>query len=131
MTEVIDLIASFMFLDHGGKEASKEEHLRTHTRLVVSVLFEFSLWENPKEAASLYTQHYGRLDVEISDPSLWALDTFRNIDLIIHNYVIGAVVAEKTRKYLEDNYGTDFQVWGNGWNGTTLLTEEKDPYKRK
>ena len=50
----------------------------------------------------------------VFDPSLWALDSFRSLDPVyIHNYIIGSVVAEKTVEFLKDEYGTDFQAWGN------------------
>jgi hypothetical protein len=113
MAEIVDLIASRMLLDQIGREAARDDRVLSHTRYAISALFEFSLWESPDQAESLYTQHHRQLDERVSDPSLWPLDTFRSIDpVFIHNYVIGAVVAEQTVGFLEDNYGTDYRGWG-------------------
>lgn len=126
MAEVIGLIADFMLLDQAGQEAKKEGSVSWYTQLATSARFEFALWEHPEEAESLYTQHYRQLGGRVLDggvcvvggrvfdPSLWALDSFRSLDPVyIHNYIIGSVVAEKTVEFLKDEYGTDFQAWGN------------------
>jgi len=121
----VDLIATLVLLDQAGQEVAREESVQMHTRLAISALFEFALWEHPEEAESLYTQHYRQLGGKVLDggvcvvggrvfdPSLWAFDTLRSIDPVyIHNYVIGAVVAEKTIEFLKDEYGANFQTWG-------------------
>ena len=118
MAEVIALIAAFMLLDPAGQEADIEASVMYHTVWATSARFEFALWEHPEEAETLYTQHYRQLGGEVIsgwvfEPSRWALDSFRSIDPVyIHNYIIGAVVAEKTIEFLKDEYGTDFQAWG-------------------
>jgi hypothetical protein len=49
----------------------------------------------------------------VTPSELWALDTFRSIDPVyIHNFVIGYVVARKTRDHLTREYGQDFGQWG-------------------
>jgi len=113
MAVVIEHIAATILLDKDSYEAAREIFVLESTRYAISFLFELSLWEHPQEAEKLYSQYYSRLGVDISDPSLWVLDTFRSIDPVyIHNLVIGAVVAKKTIELLKDEYGHNFQAWG-------------------
>lgn len=132
MAVVMEHIAATMLLDRDSYEAAREIFVLESTRLAISALFEFSLWEHPEEAESLYTQHYSRLGVEISAPSLWALDSFRSIDPVYtHSFVIGAVVAEKTIDFLKDRYCDDFRAWGEWLNENYFADGRRRSLKEK
>lgn len=63
--------------------------------------------------AVIFEYHYNKLGLEIKDPSIWAYDSFRSIDPVyIHNYVIGASIAEKLTEYLDTLYTVDYESWG-------------------
>ena len=113
MAEVIEHVAALLLLDKANQRAARALTVLETTRCAISALFEFALWEQPEEAESLYGQHYGQLGLEIASPEIWAVDSFRSIDPVYnHNYVIGAVVAERTSRLLSQKYGDDLQWWG-------------------
>ncbi|MCK4413515.1 MAG: hypothetical protein KAY32_08230 [Candidatus Eisenbacteria sp.] len=114
MAEVLESIASFMLLDEPNQQSARELKILTGTRCAISGLFEFALWENPSDAERLYVEHFNRLGLEVQDPEVWALDTFRYLDPIyIFNYVIGHQVADRTLKFLNKEYGDEFSKWGD------------------
>lgn len=108
-----EYIASTLLLNAHDKEKIYELMTLEYTRCTISALFEFDLWEEPNKAEELYQKHYGKLGLEIGDSNIWAYDSFRSINPVyIHNYVIGASIAEKLIAYLSDLYTNDYIAWG-------------------
>jgi hypothetical protein len=117
MAVVIEHIAAFMLLDQTNQEAAQALSVLESTRCAISALFELALWDHPEAAERLYVQHYSQLGFNIVSPEIWAVDSFRSIDPVyIHNYVIGALVANSTISLLNQEYGDDFQQWGEWLN---------------
>lgn len=113
MAVIFEHIASDILLDEEDKVRIQELMTLEYTRCAISALYEFDLWENPNRAEELFEYHYKKLGVEIRDPDIWAFDSFRSIDSVyIHNYVIGASIAENLIEYLEKLYSTDYESWG-------------------
>ncbi|MDD2482308.1 MAG: hypothetical protein WCY24_05300 [Lutispora sp.] len=78
---------------------------------------EFIKWakeyDKLRVAEELFEYHYKKLGAEIMDTSIWASDSFRSIDPVyIHNYVMGASMAEGLIRYLKLSYGNDYESWG-------------------
>lgn len=85
-----------------------------YVRCAISALFEFDLWEEPGKAEELFVTHYGKLGLPINEPEIWALDSFRSIDPVyIHDYVIGATLAQPLINYLTQLYSIDYSSWGS------------------
>lgn len=132
MAIVIEHLAPKLLLDSAAQEKATEIDILEHTRCAISALFEFDLWENPKQADTLYLKHYGRLGVRIDHPELWALDSFRSIDPVyIHNYVIGATLAPRLYDFLLQNYGGDYQAWGQWLIDNIYIDGRKRPFPAK
>jgi hypothetical protein len=113
MATVFEQVAALALLDEAGWEAAQALSVLENTRCAISALFEFALWEEPRAAETLYIQHYGRLGLEIASPEVWAADSFRSIDPVyIHNYVVGATVADRTARFLRQEHGEDLARWG-------------------
>lgn len=114
MAVVIEHIAPRILFDGNIQEKISHLLLLEYTRCAASSLFEFELWEEPENADNLYIKHYGRLGFNINNPVIWAYDSFRSIDPVyIHNYVIGAVLAEELITYFEKTYSNDYKEWGS------------------
>ncbi len=93
-----------------------------YTRCALSARFEFALWSQPELADTLYKQTYESIGLEISDPGLWAIDSFRSVDPVtIHNYVIGAWLAENALQHNSIS-AIDWMRW---------LTKNIYPFGRK
>jgi hypothetical protein len=113
MAETIDLISTQIFPTDTDRSLRIDDALLFYTRCAASALFEFALWEQPTATESLYSQYLSPLNEPHIDPSLWPLDTFRSIDpVFVHNYTIGAVVAERTVHYLRREFGLEYEAWG-------------------
>jgi hypothetical protein len=113
MATVIEHVAVHVLLDQANQEASQAMFVLEDTRCAISALFEFALWDHPEAAETLYVQHYSQLGLDITSPEIWAVDSFRSIDPVyIHNYVIGALVADRTVGFLQREYGDDYPRWG-------------------
>ena len=132
MAVVIEHIASKLLLNNFEQEKMAEIEVLEYTRCAISALYEFELWENPDQAESLYIKHYSKLGFKISNPSIWASDTFRSIDPVyIHNYVIGAVLAEHLTEYLLQKYSCNYKEWGNWLVKNIYVDGRKRPFKEK
>lgn len=115
MAVVMEYIA-FNLLELNSKDKEKMYELITleYVRCAISSLFEFDLWDNIENAEELYIKHYSKLGLKINEPSIWVLDTFRSIDPVyIHNFAIGALLAEKMINYFESLYSVDYNKWGH------------------
>ena len=113
MAEVFEPIAVYMFLDEANQSAFRELKVLENTRHALSARFELELWEHPEAAERLYVKHFSQLDVEMGDPEMWVLDSFRYSDPVyIHNYVIGHQIATQTFQFLRKEFGDDFPNWG-------------------
>ncbi len=97
----------------------QREHLQQialleYVRCGLKSLFEQQVWEQPQQAEKLYEEYFSKLGLEIQHPQLWAMDTFMSLDPVYnHNYVMGQIVAERTLKHLQSQYGDDHQIWGS------------------
>ena len=132
MAVVIEHIASKLLLNNFEQEKMAEIEVLEYTRCAISALYEFELWENPDQAESLYIKHYSKLGFKVSNPSIWASDTFRSIDPVyIHNYVIGAVLAEHLTEYLLQKYSCNYKEWGNWLVKNIYVDGRKRPFKEK
>jgi hypothetical protein len=113
MAVLIEHVAAFVLLDQANRESARALFVLENTRCAISALFELALWERPEAAESLYAQHHSQLGLHIASPEVWALDSFRSVDPVyVHNYVIGALVADKTINLLVREYGRNFRQWG-------------------
>ena len=113
MAETIALISDHVLYGEAAASAKRNEELLFHTRCAASALFEFALWKHPTEGVYLYSQYLSTFDESDSGASMWSLDTFRSIDpVFVHNYTVGATVAERTVDYLRRHFGTDYRMWG-------------------
>lgn len=114
MAVVMEYVASKILLSKEEQEKMAEIEVLEYTRCAISALYEFSLWENQKQAEELYKEYYSKLRFEIKNPSIWASDTFRSIDPVyIYSYPLGAILGEKIVEYLEKTYKNDYEEWGN------------------
>lgn len=115
MAVVMEYIA-FNLLKLNIKDKEKMYELITleYVRCAISSLFELDLWDNLENAEELYIMHYSKFGLKINEPSIWVLDTFRSLDPVyIHNFAIGAVLAEKMIDYFESLYSVDYKKWGH------------------
>jgi hypothetical protein len=115
MAVVMEYIAlNLLELDSKDKEKMYELITLEYVRCAISSLFELDLWDNLENAEELYIIHYSKLGLKINEPSVWVLDTFRSIDPVyIHNYAIGALLAEEMINYLESMYSVNYKKWGD------------------
>ncbi|HSH36310.1 hypothetical protein [Schnuerera sp.] len=113
MAVIFEYIASVLLLNGEDKIRIQELMTLEYTRCAISAIYEFDLWKHPNRAEELFEYHYKKLGVEIKDTSIWALDSFRSIDPVyIHNYVMGASMAEGLIRYLKISYENDYESWG-------------------
>lgn len=113
MAVVFEYIAPLLILNKEDKDKINELMILEYVRCCLSALFEFDLWEMPDKAEELFLKHYSKLGPKISDPDIWAYDSFRSIDPVyIYNYVIGARIAKELIKHLNNCYSHDFSEWG-------------------
>lgn len=113
MAVVIEHIAPKILFDENIQQKIADIQLLEYTRCAISSLFEFELWEGPEHAEDLYVKHYSKLGFNISNPVIWAFDSFRSIDPVyIHNYVIGAVLAKNLITYFTQTYSNNYEKWG-------------------
>jgi hypothetical protein len=115
MAVLLEQIGVQLLLPEDMQRQARQIALLENVRCAISFLFELELWRQPHRAEELYLEHYGQLGLELGNPLLWALDSFRSIDPVyIQNYVLGAVLAERTIDRLADLYGNDYRAWGEG-----------------
>lgn len=132
MAVVIEYIAPKILFDNTTQEKIAEIQVLEYTRCAISALYEFELWQNPDQAENLYAKYYGRLGFKISNSSIWAADNFRSIDPVyIHNYVIGAVLAERLIEYLSKKYSCNYKEWGNWLVNNIYFDGRKRPFIEK
>lgn len=113
MAVAFEYIAATLLLHGDDKEKIYDLMTLEYTRCAISALFEFDLWEEPNKAEELYEKYYSKLGLKIDDCNIWAYDSFRSIDPVyIHNYVIGATLAQKLIDYLSQIYSNDYEAWG-------------------
>ncbi len=102
MGVLMERLASRLVFTEEQSQLVADISLIENVRCAVSSLFELDLWSSPERAEELYAEHYGKLGLAISEPALWALDTFRSIDPVyVHNYVLGAMIADRIITHLE------------------------------
>lgn len=113
MAVTMEQIAARLWLTPKQRQVAHELWLLEGVRCALSFLFELALWEEPAAAESNYLKYYGQLGLDLGDPAIWALDSFRSIDPVyIHNYVLGDIFAQRTLAHLEHLYGSDYKAWG-------------------
>ncbi|MBU3130159.1 hypothetical protein [Clostridium tagluense] len=133
MAVVIEYIAPMLLiLNKTDREKIFEIMTLEYTRCAISSLYEFDLWQNPEIAEELYIKHYSKLGIEINNPSMWASDTFRSIDPVyVHNYVIGAILAEKIFTYLQSENSCNYKEW-DAWLSDNIYKDgRKKSFKEK
>ncbi|MBW9159027.1 hypothetical protein G9F71_012735 [Clostridium sp. FP2] len=133
MAVVIEYIAPMLLiLNKTDREKIFEIMTLEYTRCAISSLYEFDLWQNPEIAEELYIKHYSKLGIEINNPSMWASDTFRSIDPVyVHNYVIGAILAEKIFTYLQSENSCNYKEWGAWLSDNIYKDGRKKSFKEK
>lgn len=113
MAVLLEQIGLQLLLPKATLAQAEQVALLENVRCAISFLFELDVWEQPEQAETLYNQHYGQLGLDVGNPQVWALDSFRSIDpMYIHNYVLGAVIARKVISHLEQAHGEDHSLWG-------------------
>ncbi len=96
MAVLFEQIGIRCILSEPELQTARDISLLENVRCAISFLFELDLWQQPERAEELYLKHYGLIGIPIPDPVVWASDSFRSIDPVyIHNYLIGAIVAER------------------------------------
>ena len=133
MAVVIEYIATMLLnFNETDREKIFEIIILEYTRCAISSLYEFDLWQNPEQAEELYIKHYSKLGIKINNPSMWASDTFRSIDSVyVHNYVIGAMLAEKVFTYLKSRNSCDYKEWGDWLIDKIYKDGRKRSFKEK
>ena len=92
---IIENIAPIVTLSENEVEKIDEINCLEYTRTAISGLFELELWNDSSLAEKLYTKYYYKLSIEIENPKLWCLDSFRSIDcMYIYNYTLGQIASE-------------------------------------
>lgn len=113
MAVTMEQIAARLWLSPAQQQLARDLQTLEGVRCSLSFLFELSLWENPAQAEANYLKYYGQLGLDLGDPAIWALDSFRSIDPVyIHNYVLADIFAQRTIAHLERLYGADYRAWG-------------------
>ena len=132
MAVVMEHIAPVILLDESDREKAFEIMTLEYTRCAISALYEFELIESLDKAEELYIKHYSNLGFEIRYPSMWASDTFRSIDPVyIHNYVIGAMLAENIIHHLQNMYSHNYEKWGSWLFENIYKDGRKQSFKSK
>lgn len=133
MGVVIEYIAPMLLmLNKTDQQKIVEIMTLEYTRCAISALYEFELWQDPDNAEELYVKNYSRLGIEINNPCMWASDTFRSIDPVyVHNYVIGAMLAEKIITYLQGRSSSDYKEWGTWLINNIYKDGRKKSFKEK
>lgn len=109
---VMEYILSSILLSEKDSKKVLELMKLDYVRCAVSSLYEFSIWDDPREAEQLFNEYYSRIGLSVKNPVIWAYDSFRSIDSVyIHNYVIGIVIAEKLYHYLSEQYSRNYREW--------------------
>lgn len=92
---IIENIAPIVTLSENEIEKIDEINCLEYTRTAISGLFELELWNNSSLAEGVYTKYYSKLSIEIENPKLWCLDSFRSIDcMYIYNYTLGQIASD-------------------------------------
>lgn len=113
MAVLIEQLGLQLLLDEDDRRLAQEICLVENVRMAVSFSFEMDLWEHPDGADEFYRCHYSSIGWSQKTPDAWVLDTFRSLDPVyMHNYILGAVVAEKTRDHLHQIFGCRPEKWG-------------------
>ena len=114
MAVIWDNIGIKICLSDQEQEIAKDIKLLEAIRTAISFLFEIKLWKNPESAEVLFEQYYSKLDITMSNPKLWSLDSFRYIDPVyVYNYSLGEIYAKKIISILERNFAKNYLEWGN------------------
>ncbi len=129
---ILEEIGLYILLEGQQLELARQINLAENVRCGLSCLFEFELWDHPDQAEELYRHHFGRLGVEIEDPAVWTLDTFRTLDPVYnHNYVLGGEYALKVLHYLQSRWGESHQDWGRWLENKLYSPGRMRPLKTK
>lgn len=113
MAMLFERIGMRISLSESDRERASQLTLLENVRCAISFLFELDIWRQPDRAEELYLAHYGKLGLDLGDPSLWVLDSFRSIDPVyVHNYVLGSILAEQVLTQLRKVHGNDYLLWG-------------------
>ena len=133
MAVAMEFIALILLeLDSEDKEKMNEIITLEYVRCAISSLFEFDLWDNLESAEELYTLHFSKLGLKINEPSIWAVDTFRSIDPVyIHNFPVGALLAEEMINYLESLYSDNYKKWGDWLHDNIHKDGRGKPFSEK
>lgn len=132
MAVVMEYLAPMILLSREEQEKVYEVATLEYVRCAISSLYEFDLWKNPEKAEELYVKHYSKLGIKIDTPSIWTLDTFRSIDPVyIHNYVIGATLAEKIISLFEREMPSKYKHWGEWLFNSVYINGRCEPLRKK
>lgn len=132
MAVVFEYIAPVILFDSYNIEKIYELMTLGYTRCAISALFEFDLWQDLNKAEELYVRHYNKFGLEVNDSGIWAYDSFRSIDPVyIHNYVVGAKLAEKLIDYLSQKLSKDYTAWGKWLYQNVYIDGSKTRLKDK
>ncbi len=113
MAVLLEQIAARLWLSPEQRQLARDIWTLEGVRCSLSFLFELALWEHPEQAEAHYLKHYSPLGLDLGDPAIWALDSFRSIDPVyIYSYVLGDVVAQRPLVRLESLYGANYRAWG-------------------
>lgn len=129
---VVEQLALAALLEPGRIQLVEEIRLLENVRCGLSFLLELDIWQQPDRARELYSAYYSRLAVDVGNPVLWALDSFRSIDPVyVHNYVLAAVWARQLVEKLEHALGRDYPAWGKWLRDNLLAPGRALPLKQK
>lgn len=132
MAVAFEYIAPVILFDSYNIEKIYELMILEYTRCAISALLEFDLWQDLNKAEELYVRHYNKLGLEVNDSGIWTYDSFRSIDPVyIHNYVVGAKLAEKLIDYLSQKYSKDYNAWGKWLYQNVYIDGSKTRLKDK
>ncbi len=115
MAVLLERLSLQTVLDDCDRRLAEKIAMVENVRQAISFSFEMDLWEHPEHADKLYRRHYSQIGWAEDSHDAWVLDTFRSLDPVyVHNYVIGAVVADRTADHLRRTLGCSPDIWG-GW----------------
>ena len=113
MAITIEQIAAQLWLSPEQRKLARAIWTLEGVRCSLSFLFELALWRCPTQAEANYYRYYGLLGIDLGDPAIWPLDSFRSLDPIyIHNYVLGDIIAQRTLSYLQSQFAANYSAWG-------------------
>lgn len=111
---IIENLAPTIVLSEDEVSKINEINCLEYARTAVSGLFELELWNNIDLAEKLYSKYYSRFNIEIENPKLWCLDSFRSIDcMYIYNYTLGQIASEHFKDIFYNNYKGKCKPYSN------------------